>query len=200
MACLTPSPRPIGGLPRNETSSDLSTCPQAVSHVYLLPLRIATAAPPRRSPSSAVPRSSCWSLSCVPRFSGIPARLRPVRGRASSSGAARRDHPSAAPSHRELAASRRAVAHLGLELHATSFEIEAVTAAARSRQSSRLCRLVGARLRGRELALPLRGLRTRIGAGSSPRPAGRPAHLKPLPTRKRSRPRSSAGKRSAPHP
>ena len=45
--------------------------------------------------------------------------------------------------------------------------------------------------RGRELALPLRGLRARVGAGAPPRPAGRPAQLGSLPPREL---RSSTGR------
>ena len=61
-------------------------------------------------------------------------------------------------------------------------------------------RLVRARLRGRELPRPLRGLCARGGAGAPPRPPGGPAQLASLPPRGRARPRAAAGGRGAAHP
>ena len=60
-------------------------------------------------------------------------------------------------------------------------------------------RLVRARLRGRELPRPLRGLGAGVGAGAPPRPPGRTAQLGSLPPRGRARLRAAAGGRGAAH-
>ena len=54
-------------------------------------------------------------------------------------------------------------------------------------------------LRRRELALPLRGLCARVGAGAPPRPAGRPAQVGSLPPRQRAHLGAAAGGRGAPY-
>ena len=121
------------------------------------------------------------------------------RRRRAGAGGRRRDRRAARPRRRRL--PPRVLRDRPGRRRARAARAEGAAAARAGGEPRRPgARLARARLRGRELPRPLRGLGARGGAGAPPRPPRRTAQLASLRPRGRARPRAAAGGRGAAHP
>ncbi len=124
-----------------------------------------------------------------------PQKAAPVADAAADRARETGDEPAEALA-RVVAANFRAFVDPGASLD----ELDDSAARAGSGSCGACARLVCARVQRRELPLPLRGARVRVGTGAAPRASGRAPPTRPLPPRRSARLRTAACGGRAAHP